>query len=108
MWYNLKFFTKPAYTFFCLNNYCLMAGHTIILVHNINFLSTLDFIPNPARLVSILGLANLFGRILFGILCSFKHIQALPTYTFCNLMIGLTTFMLPFAQSYNGMLLNLI
>ncbi|CAB4060404.1 SLC16A5 [Lepeophtheirus salmonis] len=67
----LSLFKIPSYSALCVNNFMMLFGYTMIIVHNVEFYKTIHFldISHVPLLVSVFGISNLFGRIGFGIIC---------------------------------------
>lgn len=53
-----------------------------------------------AMLISIVGIANIFGRVISGIITDVFHIQSIVTYTCTLLTASLVNFLLPWCESF--------
>ena len=58
-----------------------------------------------ALLVSVVGIANIFGRIISGIITDVFQIKSIVTYTWTLLIASLVNFLLPWCETFFTMAL---
>ena len=59
-----------------------------------------------ALVLSCLGVSNLIGRILLGLLCNIRHVDVVLLYIFCYLLAGLAAIFLPFWYSLTPLIIG--
>jgi MCP family monocarboxylic acid transporter-like MFS transporter 14 len=98
---DLQLLKEPVMLLLCLSNILGMLGFYIPFVYIIELAKTRDATQQQATLlVSIIGITNTFGRVLFGWAADRRWVTALAINNFSLLFCGILTAAVPLASNY--------
>jgi MCP family monocarboxylic acid transporter-like MFS transporter 14 len=98
---DLQLLKEPVMLLLCLSNALGMLGFYIPFVYLIDLAKTRDAAPSQATLlVSIIGITNTFGRVLFGWAADRRWVSALAINNFSLLFCGVLTAAVPLCTNY--------
>ena len=102
---NLHMFKNTGYLFFCLNNFLVIFGMSIVYVHLTAYCMTKDVDKDTAAmLISVLGISNFVGQWSFGLLGKL-HCGPLMLYCISFSLSGLVVLLLPLMTGFIGLAL---
>lgn len=107
--WNRQIFTMDFFCL-CLNNTFFLFGHVAVMVHLVNYVSEYGIfhISNDFWIITIVGVANLFGRIGLGILSHAYYEKTCFFYAACNIICSLATLVFTFTTDKVCKLCNLL
>ena len=98
-------FKKRGYIMLCVNNFLWCCGISALYIH-LTALAEKDGIDPDlsAYLISGLGIANLIGRIGYGVIGHIPNVDVIALYGFSFGLGGVCLCILPFVNSYPGLM----
>ena len=98
-------FKKKGYLFLCINNFFWCCGISALYIHLTAMAENEGIDPDrSAYLISGLGIANLIGRFGYGVIGHHKRIDIISLYSFSFLLGGVCLCLVPFVNSYPGLM----
>ncbi|XP_064646495.1 monocarboxylate transporter 12-like isoform X3 [Lineus longissimus] len=92
---------------FCIHYMAYMAGVSLIYIHLTAMAKTLTKTDEAATLpVSLMGLAQIFGRIISGLIGQSRHVDTFLFYWICSFSAGLAAIVFPFLPSYTSLIIG--
>lgn len=98
-------FKKKGYLMLCINNFLFCCGISALYVHLTALAESKGYSQDlSAMLVSGLGIANLIGRVLYGVLASHSWFNAFVLYMCSFTLSGVCVCIVPFCETYEGLM----
>lgn len=92
---NFSLFKDPIFILFTLSNFCTSLGFNVPYVYLADQAKVLNLPTEEASyLLSIIGIANTFGRIILGYLSDKSWVNRLWVYNVCLALCGIGMFTL--------------
>ncbi|KAK3577995.1 hypothetical protein CHS0354_013659 [Potamilus streckersoni] len=102
-------FKKKGYWMLSLNNFLFCCGISAIYIHISAFAEDIGIDEDrSALLISAMGVSNLIGRLLYGILGHYSRQNNIVIYTVSFALAGVTFFIIPSMTSYIGLMIMVI
>ncbi|XP_041973493.1 monocarboxylate transporter 12 [Aricia agestis] len=89
---DISLLVDPIFVLFCLSNFLTSIGFYIPYVYTVDMSKKLG-VENPEYLISIIGAANLVGRIVLGYISDKPWVNRLLAYNVCLTIAGISTAM---------------
>ena len=87
--FNLKIFKRKSYLILCLNQVLFSLGQSVVNVHIAYYASTIGTSVNEsALLLSLVGILNLIGRVLIGIIAHHPRVCPIVLFIVCFVATG--------------------
>lgn len=99
---DIRLFAMPVYLLFFISNFLLSYAYDLPYVYLPNYANELK-IENASFLISILGIVNMFGQILYGFLGDQKKINTLILYGVSIVVCGSLVTSIPSMTSYSSL-----
>ncbi|KAG6457555.1 hypothetical protein O3G_MSEX010382 [Manduca sexta] len=99
---DLSLLVDPIFILFAVSNFLTSIGFYIPYVYTVPMSEKLG-IENPPYLISIIGAANLVGRIILGYISDKPWVNRLLAYNLCLTIAGISTAMAMFCWEFWGL-----
>ncbi len=93
------FWVKSTFHAMLLNNFLFLFGYSVVLVHLAKHLAAEGVLADRGggRAISVMGVANLAGRVALGVVCQVSRFTSEAVYVVCMVACGLATLAMPAA-----------
>ncbi|CAG9784230.1 unnamed protein product [Diatraea saccharalis] len=99
---DLSLLVDPIFILFSLSNFLTSIGFYIPYIYTVPMSEKLE-VTNSAYLISIIGGANLIGRIILGFISDKPWVNRLLAYNMCLTIAGISTAMATFCWEFWGL-----
>jgi hypothetical protein len=82
-----------------VNSFLYFFGYSIVLVHLVKHVTSVGILRDGGLTISIMGLSNLLGRIVLGVVCYFEGFKSEIIYMTCMVASGMAALIVPFLSS---------
>lgn len=96
---DIRLFAVPVYLLFFLSNFTLAYAYDLPYIYLPDYANEQN-ISNSSFLISIIGIVNTFGQVLFGFLGDRKSVNTLVLYGVSIFLCGVIVSIIPLLHSY--------
>ncbi|XP_014771722.1 monocarboxylate transporter 12 [Octopus bimaculoides] len=98
---NPVLLTDPIFVIFLISNFFISVGYIVPYIYIPDYALEKNLNPNnAAMLVSVIGVSNTFGRVVFGYLSDNPRINRIILYATSLVICGIGTLVFPFLEIY--------
>ncbi|KAL3846511.1 hypothetical protein ACJMK2_017491 [Sinanodonta woodiana] len=102
-------FKKKGYWMLSVNNFLFCCGISAIYIHISAYAEGIGIDEDrSALLISAMGVSNLLGRLLYGVVGHYKRLNNMVIYTVSFALAGVTFFIIPSMTSYIGLMIMVV